>query len=204
MQTAWSLPALKSTMAIVLSLSSLLFIFVLILLAKCYINIRNLICIIRIHKKGHLPLLSNDYFEYDAFVVHCDEDREWIHQTHVDNIENKGFKPCICDRDYEIGEAIAENVSKCLEKIKDSYHKKVKWFHKRTICVDGRSTLSWKGFGPTDQIFSFKLFWNLLTESILQCVPCLSFKTGVGEGMFWREAEIALRKPIGHPPIALS
>lgn len=198
------------TMAIVLSISSLLFVSILLIISKCQINIRNYIYLLRIRRKGYLSLLPNDDFEYDAFVVYCDDDRDWVHQTLVNKLENKGFKLCIHYRDFEVGETIADNVSNYLEKsqkvilIMSNEFTKDHWCQWEVDVVMEKL----RNYGP--DIFLLVMLKPIDSKhmtsklrSLLECVPCLRCKIGVGEDMFWRAVEASLRKPIGHPPTAL-
>ncbi|XP_071142118.1 toll-like receptor 13 [Mytilus edulis] len=54
---------------------------------------------------------------YHAFVVYCDSDRSWVHETFLGRMEQeKGVKLCIHHRDFDVGESITENIDKYLER----------------------------------------------------------------------------------------
>ena len=197
------------TLAIVLSVSGLIFVSFFVTIFKCQVNIKNLMYLTRLRRKGYLPLLANDDFEFDAFVVHCDEDQEWVHNNFVHNIENKGFKLCIHERDFDIGQTITDNVAKYLEKsskvivVMSNEFTKSDWCQWEVDVVLERL----RNYGP--DVFLLIMIKPVHSKhmtsklrSILQCTPCLMYKTGLGENMFWNAVIKAISKPIGHSPIA--
>ncbi|CAG2215568.1 unnamed protein product [Mytilus edulis] len=108
------------SMAIVLSCSGLLLVTFITIGLKCQTNIKNYIYLWKVkykRRKGYLPFTNADDFEYHAFVVYCDADRNWVHQTFLPKVEqDEGIKLCIHQRNFEVGESIIANINKYLEK----------------------------------------------------------------------------------------
>jgi hypothetical protein len=61
-------------------------------------------------KRGYFILNSSEDFEFDAFVVYCDADCQWVHNILLKRLEANDLKICIHDRDFDVGESIAENI----------------------------------------------------------------------------------------------
>ncbi|CAG2250437.1 unnamed protein product [Mytilus edulis] len=108
------------TTVILLLLSATVLAVIFAIIMKCQTNIKNYLYLWRINynrRKGYLPLQDADDFEYHAFVVYCDADRQWVHQKFLKKLEqDEGMKLCIHHRDFEIGESITANINNYLEK----------------------------------------------------------------------------------------
>jgi toll-like receptor 13 len=59
---------------------------------------------------------SDEDYEYHAFIVYCESDREWVHSTCVKRLEQEGLKVCIHHRDFDIGEPVTGNIEKYMSK----------------------------------------------------------------------------------------
>ena len=64
--------------------------------------------------------LRDKDFTYDAFVIYCDEDSDFVHDTLVQKLENDNkYHLCIHVRDFDVGRFIVDNI---VEHMKDSRH----------------------------------------------------------------------------------
>ena len=55
-------------------------------------------------------LREND-FKYDAFVIYCDDDNDFVHNTLVNKLENDNkHHLCIHERDFDVGKFIVDNI----------------------------------------------------------------------------------------------
>ncbi|VDI11432.1 Hypothetical predicted protein [Mytilus galloprovincialis] len=69
------------------------------------------------YRQGHVALDKRLNYEYHAFVVYCDADREWVHNVLLKRMESEeGIKLCIHQRDFDIGKNITGNIDKYFEK----------------------------------------------------------------------------------------
>jgi Leucine-rich repeat (LRR) protein len=100
--------------------SAVLVIFcVVIVLFRCQINIKNVLYFVRVYRqatKGYLQLDSSDEFEFDAFVVYCDADRQWVHNVLLKKLESSNLNICIHHRDFDVGKHITNNIEKYMSK----------------------------------------------------------------------------------------
>lgn len=174
-------------------------------------NIKNMIYLLKIRHKGYRPLLDNEDFKYDAFVVYCDDDRHWVHKELLNELEAKGIRLlCIYQRDFNAGESIADNVAIYLElsrKVivilsnaltKDDWCQwEVDVVHERlrTLGADIFLLIMLKTIDSEHMTSKLRM--------ILDCPPFLRFNAGLGENVFWKATITAIQKPIGHPPVAL-
>ncbi|CAG2215563.1 unnamed protein product [Mytilus edulis] len=108
------------TMAICISSFGIIMVTFIFVGVKCQTNIKNYIYLWRVQssrKKGYIPLPEADDFEYHAFVVYCDADRSWVHETFLVKMEREeGVKLCVHHRDFDVSESITENIDKYLER----------------------------------------------------------------------------------------
>ena len=64
-------------------------------------------------KYNRIP--NQDTFKYDAFVIYCEEDNDWVIQTFIEKLEKEeGLQLCIHHRDFDIGKVIVENIVDCM------------------------------------------------------------------------------------------
>ena len=64
--------------------------------------------------------LRDKDFTYDAFVIYCDENSDFVHDTLVQKLENDNkYHLCIHVRDFDVGRFIVDNI---VEHMKDSRH----------------------------------------------------------------------------------
>jgi hypothetical protein len=64
-------------------------------------------------RNGNVQLHDRENYKYHAFVVYCEADSEWVHNTFVRKMENEAnILLCIHQRDFDIGETIIGNIRK--------------------------------------------------------------------------------------------
>ncbi|XP_078318735.1 toll-like receptor 7 [Crassostrea virginica] len=66
-------------------------------------TIKNYIYYLRLRKMGYVKLINDQDFSYDAFVVYCESDENWVIHTLVAKLEIEGFRLCIPDREFDVG-----------------------------------------------------------------------------------------------------
>ncbi|XP_076084820.1 toll-like receptor 2 [Mytilus galloprovincialis] len=202
------------SMAIVLSCTGFFLVTLIILGLKCQTNIKNYIYLWRVkynRKKGYFPLTNADDFEYHAFVVYCDADRNWVHQTFLPKIEqDEGIKLCIHQRDFEVGESITANINKYLEKswkvvvILSNEFAKSEWCQWEVDVVQERRRRYGRDVFLLIMLKTIdsKHMTNQL-RALLDSASSLRYQTGVGEDLFWAASIETLRKPLEQIPTAL-
>ncbi|CAC5380877.1 unnamed protein product [Mytilus coruscus] len=95
-----------------LSLSGIVFVIIFSLIFKLRWYIRYWLFLYRVKKKG-FSLISNGETDYkfEAYVIYCDNDLQWIRKKLLEKIENEsGISLCIRDRDFEVGKVYVENI----------------------------------------------------------------------------------------------
>ncbi|VDI71553.1 toll-like receptor 13 [Mytilus galloprovincialis] len=202
------------SMAIVLSCSGLSLVTFITIGLKCQTNIKNYIYLWRVkynRKKGYFPLTNADDFEYHAFVVYCDADRNWVHRTFLPKIEqDEGIKLCIHHRDFEVGESITANINKYLEKswkvvvILSNEFAKSEWCQWEVDVVQERRRRYGKDVFLLIMLKTIdsKHMTNQL-RALLDSAPSLRYQSWVGEDLFWVAAIETLRKPLEQVTTAL-
>lgn len=56
-------------------------------------------------------------YNYDVFVSYCDENRDWVLQQFLPNIEeDQEINVCLHERDFQVGLSILENIIYCMDR----------------------------------------------------------------------------------------
>ncbi|XP_071177673.1 toll-like receptor 3 [Mytilus edulis] len=95
-----------------LSLSGIVFIIIFSLIYRLRWHIRYWLYLYRVKKKG-FSLISNEETDYkfEAYVIYCDDDLQWIRKKLLKKVENEsGISLCIRDRDFDVGKVYVENI----------------------------------------------------------------------------------------------
>ncbi|CAG2193668.1 unnamed protein product [Mytilus edulis] len=202
------------TMAIVLSLFGVSIIAFFICIWVCQNNIKNTVYLFRVVynlRQGHVALDERLNYEYHAFVVYSDADREWVHNVLLKRMESgEGIKLCIHQRDFDIGKNITGNIDKYLEKswkvvvVMSNDFAKSEWCQWEVDVVQERRRRQGKD--------AFLLIMLKTIDSkhmtsplrtLLESTPHIRYQTGVGEDLFWRVTVKSLQKQLGLPPVAV-
>ena len=78
-------------------------------------HIRYWIYLLRTKRNGYTRLSGDEDFVFDAFVIYCEADMDWVHHTLLGTLENReGYRLCIHKRDFDIGNLIVDNIDKNL------------------------------------------------------------------------------------------
>ncbi|CAG2215754.1 unnamed protein product [Mytilus edulis] len=184
-----------------------------LILYRCHINLKNFLYFARVHhriKKGYVKLTSCDDFDFDAFVVYCDSDRQWVHRDLIKRLEDKGLKICFHHRDFEVGEPIINNIEKFMNKswkiivVMSNDFAKSEWCQwevnlalerRRRQGTDALVLIMYR------QIDSKHMTSGLRT--LLNTTPHLIFTEGLGERMFWNALVNCINKSMMLPPTAI-
>lgn len=60
---------------------------------------------------------SVEVFLYDAFVSYCEQNREWVLDEFIPNIERReSINVCLHERDFQVGYGILENIVSCMDR----------------------------------------------------------------------------------------
>ncbi|XP_059607940.1 toll-like receptor 2 isoform X2 [Phlebotomus argentipes] len=60
---------------------------------------------------------AEDAFTYDVFVSFCDENRAWVLEELLPNIESRReISVCMHERDFQVGVSILENIISCMDR----------------------------------------------------------------------------------------
>ena len=105
----------RSDLVIILSLcgSFCLITFIsIIVVYKARWHIRYWVYLLRYKRSASENIrLMNQDFTYDAFVIYCDEDSDFVHDTLVTKIESDNkYHLCIHMRDFDVGRFIVDNI----------------------------------------------------------------------------------------------
>ncbi|CAG2220416.1 unnamed protein product [Mytilus edulis] len=95
-----------------LSLSGIVFVIIFSLIFRLRWHIRYWLYLYRVKKKG-FSLISNEETDYkfEAYVIYCDDDLQWIRKKLLKKVENEsGISLCIRDRDFDVGKVYVENI----------------------------------------------------------------------------------------------
>ncbi|VDI59845.1 Hypothetical predicted protein [Mytilus galloprovincialis] len=186
---------------------------IMIVFLKCNTNIKNLLYLLKVkqfRRKGYLPILNSDDYEYHAFVVYCDENRIWVHNDFVKKLENEeGLKFCIFHRDFEVGESVSGNVDKYLKKswkvvvIISNAFAKSEWCQWEVDIIQERRRQQGRNallLVMLENVTSKNMTSPLRT--LLDSTPHLRYTKGIGENLFWTAVTEDIRKAVGQPPIS--
>ncbi|VDH95323.1 Hypothetical predicted protein [Mytilus galloprovincialis] len=95
-----------------LSLAGIVFVVIFSLIFRLRWHIRYWLYLYRVKKKG-FSLISNEETDYkfEAYVIYCDDDLQWIRKKLLKKVENEsGISLCIRDRDFDVGKVYVENI----------------------------------------------------------------------------------------------
>lgn len=208
--TPWNVISL---IIITVSSAVLVIFFVVIVLFRCQINIKNVLYFVRVYRqatKGYLKLDSSDEFEFDAFVVYCDADRQWVHNVLLKKLESSNLNICIHHRDFDVGEHITNNIEKYMSKcwkiivVMSNQFAESEWCQWEIDLVHERRRRQGKKalvLIMYRQIDSRHMTSSLRT--LLGTTPHLSYKEGIGEILFWNTVIRDVSKPLNYPPVAV-
>lgn len=182
-------------------------------LIRCQTNIRNVIYLLRCYKKiksGYIRIENSENFEFDAFVIYCDADRQWVHHHLVKRLEDEELRICFHHRDFDVGEPITTNIEKFFEKswktivIMSNDFTKSEWCQwEINLAQEKRRS---KGHQSLVLIMYRQIDSNHMTSEIrtlLQTTPYLKFQVGFGEKLFWRSVIQDVKRPYSNYPVAM-
>ena len=143
-------------------------------------------------------------YKYDGFVVYSDEDRQWVHNFMLDEIENvRNLKLCVHHRDFLPGDDIDEQIVRSVDNSRKTlliltknflasewclYEMKVAW---NKLQAEGKDVIIPILLAelPVDNM-------NLSVKNLLREKTYLQWETSMGgQAYFWKKLEIALRGP---------
>ncbi|XP_063415887.1 toll-like receptor 13 [Mytilus trossulus] len=200
--------------AIILSSFAFLVIIVILLVYKGHTYIRNYCYIIRLHrlrKQGYLRLNNRNDFEFHAFVVYCDADREWVHNEFIKRMENEQIKLCVHHREFEPGVPITENIDKYMNKswkvviIMSNDFASSDWCQWECDYVQERRRRQGKDACVLIMLKAIDAYHMTSgIRSLLHTTPYLRYKKGIGEALFWQAVLNTLRRPLSVPPMIVT
>ncbi|XP_063435700.1 toll-like receptor 1 [Mytilus trossulus] len=179
---------------------------VLMLIINCNSNIRNLVYLLRVNawkRKGYVMFSSSEDCEYDAFVIYCDSDRQWVHYDLLNRLEEIGLKVCVHQRDFDIGESIIDNIAKYVGKswkiivVMSNNFTKSEWCQWEVDFVQERRRRHGKEaliLIMHSQIDSSHM--TTIIRSLLDTTPHLKYQKRLGEDLFWSAIMKAVKKTI--------
>lgn len=60
---------------------------------------------------------EDDAFTYDVFVSYCEQNRDWIIDEFLPNVEHhRDIRVCLHERDFQVGLSILENIISCMDR----------------------------------------------------------------------------------------
>ncbi|CAG2224035.1 TLR13 [Mytilus edulis] len=199
--------------ATILSSFAVLVIIVILLAYKGHTYIRNYCYIMRLHrlrKQGYLRLNNSDDFEFHAFVVYCDADREWVHSEFIKRMEHEQIKLCVHHREFEPGVPITENIDKYMNKswkvviIMSNDFASSDWCQWECDYVQERRRRQGKDACVLIMLKAIDAYHMTSgIRSLLHTTPYLRYKKGIGEALFWQALVNTLRRPLSVPPMAI-
>lgn len=199
---------------VIIASSAVLLIFLIaIVMFRCQTNIRNIIYLLRVFaqkKRGYFILNSSEDFEFDAFVVYCDADRQWVHNILLKRLEANDLKICIHHRDFDVGESITENIKKYMDKswkivvIMSNDFTKSEWCQWEVDLIQERR----RRYGKDTLVLIMyrQIDTSHMTNSVkalLDTTPHLTYKDGFGEDVFWSAVTRSVVKSFTDPPTAV-
>lgn len=185
----------------------------LILIFSCNANIRNLFYLLRVNagkRKGDIKCNSSKACEYDAFIMYCDSDRQWVHYELLNRLEEIEMKVCIHERDFDIGVTIIDNIARYVDKswkiivVMSNDFTKSEWCQWEVDLVQERRRRN--GKEALILIMHSQIDSSHMTSSIrslLDTAPHLQYQKGLGEDLFWSAITKAAKKPLQHPPVSV-
>ncbi|XP_061169333.1 toll-like receptor 3 [Saccostrea echinata] len=99
------------------SASAIFLIIVSVMISMNLPTIKNVIYYYRLKSRGYVRLLNEQEFKYDAYVVYCEADEKWVLRKLVPQLEARGIRLCIPDREFVVG---AERCSEIEDAFKES------------------------------------------------------------------------------------
>ena len=143
-------------------------------------------------------------YKYHAFVVYSDEDRQWVHNIMMDEIENvRKMNLCVHHRDFIPGEYIDEQIVSSVDNSRKTLLILTKNFLASDWCMYemrvARNKLQAEGKDVIIPILLAELpeeYMNLSVKNLLREKTYLQWETSMGgQEYFWKKLEIALRCP---------
>lgn len=186
---------------------------IILITIKCQINLRNITYFLRswiLLKRGYMQIPSGSDFIYHVFIVYCDADRHWVHNTLLKKLEIDGINVCVHHRDFTLGMPITENIIKCMDQswkimvILSNEFAKSEWCQweldlvherKRRSGNEALIVIMYKEVDSTHMIRSLR--------TLLMTSHFIIYKKGVGEKLFWTTVVKNITRPLNLPPISV-
>ena len=158
---------------------------------------------LKVANSGNYKAVTVPY-KYDGFVVYSDEDRQWVHNIMLDEIENvRNLKLCVHHRDFLPGDDIDEQIVRSVDNSRKTLLILTKNFLASEWCLYemkvARNKLQAEGKDVIIPILLAELpdeYMNLSVKNLLREKTYLQWETSMGgQEYFWKKLEIALLGP---------
>ncbi|XP_076074930.1 toll-like receptor 1 [Mytilus galloprovincialis] len=183
------------------------------IILKCQTNIRNILYLIRLHRHKRRNCSSDlpAKYEFDAFIVYCDSDRHWVHGELLKRLEEVNLRICVHYRDFEAGQPITSNIENFMNKswkiivVMSNNFAKSEWCQWELCLVQERRRR--KGSNAMVLIMRQQIDSKHMTSplrTLLYTTPYLTWKSGLGQNIFWKAVIKGIKKTYSDPPIAVN
>ena len=174
-------------------------------------TIKNYMYYLRLRKMGYVKLINEEEFKYDAYVVYCESDENWIFHTLVPKLESEGLRLCIPDREFEVGANKCDQIVSAFKESKKILVVLSDNFAKNEWCLWQFNLVEERIRHSGDSAVVFVLYKNISSKSMISCVhrtlkkrSILTWYEGGNRGkMFWKVIVLALEAPLGEPPVSV-
>ena len=145
---------------------------------------------------------DNNVYQYDAFVVYSDEDRQWVHNVLLYELETvRGMKVCVHFRDFIPGEVIDKNIVDAIDNSRKTLLILTKHFLVSEWCEyemqSARNQLQAEGKDVVVPILLAELpdgYFNPSVKNLIREKTYLQWETSIaGQEYIWEKLAIALR-----------
>ena len=145
---------------------------------------------------------DNNVYQYDAFVVYSDEDRQWVHNVLLYELETvRGMKVCVHFQDFIPGEVIDKNIVDAIDNSRKTLLILTKHFLVSEWCEyemrSARNKLQAEGKDVVVPILLAELpddYFNPSVKNLIREKTYLQWETSIaGQEYFWEKLAIALR-----------
>ena len=174
-------------------------------------TIKNYIYYLRLRKMGYVKLINDQDFSYDAFVVYCESDENWVIHTLVAKLEIEGFRLCIPDREFDVGAVRCDQIVSAFNESKKILVVLSNNFAKNEWCLWQMNLVEERLRKSGNSATVFVLYKSISSKNMISSLhrvlkerPILTwFKGGTREKMFWNVVCLAVGAPLGEPPISV-
>nr|XP_022290732.1 toll-like receptor 13 [Crassostrea virginica] len=174
-------------------------------------TIKNYMYYLRLSKMGYIKLINEQEFPYDSYIVYCESNEKWVLRTLVPTIEFEGFRVCIPDREFDIGADKCDQIESAFKESRKIIVVLSNDFAKNEWCLWQMNLVEERLRQSGNSAAIFVLYKSISSKNMISSLHrtlkkrdiLTWYEGGSREKMFWKIIVMAMKAPLGEPPVSV-